>query len=175
MKKLLLPCILFFLLVFEGIALDLLPSKLLSTNILLVPHWVLLFLILITLFYDKEDTFYSIIYGILFGLLVDVVYTGVLGVYMFVYPFTLYIVHLLKSFLQTNLVMTLFISSVAIVVTELLLLFIYNMIGIVDVSTAHFFVHRLIPTLLANLIFLLPLYFIATKGLMRWSSEQLEN
>ncbi|HLR71677.1 MAG TPA: rod shape-determining protein MreD, partial [Pseudogracilibacillus sp.] len=93
MKRLLFLIILFGLLVLEGVAIDLLPAILTSSETLIVPHWVLIFLIIITLFYDTSETFFSIIYGVIFGFLIDVVYTDVLGVYMFVYPFTLYIVH----------------------------------------------------------------------------------
>lgn len=174
MKRLLFPFILFFLLISEGIALDLLPSMLTSTEILIVPHWVLVFLTLVTLFYDRNDTFYAIIYGIAFGILIDVVYTGILGVYMFVYPFTLYVVHLLKRFFQTNMVMTLFIVSIGVAISELLLLFIFSIVGIVDMTVSHFIVNRLLPTLLANILFLVPLYVIATNVLIRWGNEQLE-
>lgn len=174
LKRLLFPLILFVLLVSEGLALDLLPSTLTSTEILIIPHWVLVFLTLVTLFYDTNDTFYAIIYGILFGLLIDIVYTGILGVYMFTYPFTLYIVHLLKRFFQTNLIMTLFISMIGIIISELLLLFIFSIVGIVDVAMTQFLMNRLLPTLLANILFLVPLYLLFTKRLIRWSNEQLD-
>lgn len=173
MKRIIFPFILFFLLVCEGIALDLLPSSLTSSEILIIPHWVLIFLILMAMFYDTNDTFYAIIYGVIFGLLIDVVYTGVLGVYMFAYPFTLYIVHILKRLLQTNLSMTIIITIVSIFITELLLLLIFSIVGVVEISKAHFFVHRLLPTILANILFLIPIYLLSTKKLMKWSSEQL--
>lgn len=174
MKRLFFPFMLFFLLVCEGIALDLLPAVLTSAEIYIIPHWVLIFLILVSLFYDGEETFYAIIYGVCFGLLIDIVYTGVLGVYMFVYPFSLYIVHLLKRILQTNLVMTLFNAMLAIIVTELLLLFIFSIVGIIDISRADFILTRLLPTLLANLLFLIPLYFLFRKPFRKWATEQFD-
>lgn len=174
MKRLFFPFILFLLLVCEGIALDLLPAALTSAEIYIIPHWVLLFLVLVSLFYDAEETFYAIIYGVCFGLLIDIVYTGVLGVYMFVYPFSLYIVHLLKRFLQTNLLMTLFNAAIGIIVTEVLLLFIFSIVGIADISRAHFIVNRLLPTLLANLLFLVPLYFLLRKPFSKWGNVQFD-
>lgn len=172
MKRLIFPVILFLLLVSEGIALDLLPAALTSSDTLIVPHWVLIFLILIGLFYDSDETFFSIIYGIVFGLLIDIVYSGILGVYMFVYPFSLYIAHLLKRLLQTNLHMTILIAIISMIVVEILLLFIYTVVGIVETTPSLFIVHRLLPTLLANVLFIIPLYLLSARTLKNWSQEQ---
>lgn len=174
MKRLVFPLILFLLLVSEGVALDLLPTMLTSTETLIVPHWVFIFLLLIALFYDTSETVYAIVYGVFFGLCIDIVYTDALGVYMFVYPFTLYIVQLLKHILQTNFYMTTIIMVLSVSIVEILLYFIYSSVGLIDANTTYFLVHRLAPTLLANLLFLIPLYFITVNWLMRWSREQLE-
>jgi len=175
MKRLIFPLILFLLLVSEGVALDLLPNILTSTETLIVPHWMFVFLILIALFYDTNDTFYAVIYGVFFGIFMDIVYTEMLGVYMFVYPFAIYIVQLLKHILQTNFYMTVIITIISIGIVEMLLYFIYSFVGIVDTTMAYFLMHRLTPTALANVLFLIPLYFISVNTLMRWSREQLEN
>jgi|SRR5690625_3312895 len=174
-KRLLFSVILFLLLVSEGIALDLLPASLTSSEVLIVPHWILMFLILMTLFYDTDETFFSIIYGVVFGLLTDVVYTGVLGAYMFVYPFSLYIAHLLKRFLQTNLFMTIFIAIISMCVAEFLMFLIYSIVDLVDMTMPAFFLSRLLPTVLANILFLIPAYVLAVKYLVKWSHEQLEH
>src|SRR5690625_6724150 len=85
MKRLYLPLILFLFMVLEGVALELLPAKLVMSNSIIVPHWVFIFLAFIAVFFDEENTYYSVLYAVIFGLLIDVVYTGVLGVYMFSY------------------------------------------------------------------------------------------
>lgn len=174
MKRLIFPLILFFLLVTEGIAIELLPNSLTSTDILIVPHWILMFLILIALHYDRNDTFHSIVYSVCFGLLIDVVYTDILGVYMFVYPVAVYIVLLLKRFFLVNLPMSMIITIIGITIAELLILLIFSIIGMVDIPKTQFFVHRLLPTLLANLLFFIPIYLLSTKTLIRWGTEQLE-
>ena len=167
------PVILFFLLVSEGIALDLLPATLTSSDYLIVPHWVLVFLILINLFYDSDETYFSIVYGVFFGLLIDVVYTSILGAYMFVYPFTLYIVHLLKRFLQTNFVMTIIILSISILITELFIYMIYSLVDLIEITIVSFLLHRFVPTLLANMIFLIPIYLFTVKFLKKWHIEHI--
>lgn len=173
MKRLMFPVILFFLLVSEGIALDLLPATLTSSDYLIVPHWVLVFLILINLFYDSDETYFSIVYGVFFGLLIDVVYTSILGAYMFVYPFTLYIVHLLKRFLQTNFVMTIIILSISILITELFIYMIYSLVDLIEITIVSFLLHRFVPTLLANMIFLIPIYLFTVKFLKKWHIEHI--
>jgi len=175
MKRLILPFILFLFLVSEGVALDILPNILSSSETLIIPHWTFVFLAMIAIFYDTNDTFYAVFYGVLFGFLIDVVYVGVLGVYMFVYPFTVYIVQLLKRLLQTNLYMSIIITVIGVGLIEILLYIIYFFVGIVDASMPYFILHRLLPTILANVLFLIPLYFLFADTLMRWSREQLEN
>ena len=174
MKRLLFPLILFLLVVSEGIAIELLPPSLSSANMLISPHWVFIFLLLILLLYDTDETFFSIIYGVIFGLLIDVVYTGVLGVYMFVYPFTLYLMHLAKRFLQTNIYMTGLITIVSLFIVEVLLFFIYSIVGTVQKSFVQFLLHRFLPTTLANILFFIPLYLLTAKKLNQYRQEQLE-
>src|SRR5699024_5369793 len=94
----------------KGVAIYLLHHSLSSEHRLIAVHCVFMFLILISLLYDTEETFFAIIYSICFGLLTDVVYTGVLGVYMFIYPMTLYLLHIAKRLLQTNVYMVIIIS-----------------------------------------------------------------
>ena len=158
----------------EGIALDLLPASLTSSDTLIVSHWVFLFLLLIGLFYDSNDTFYSILYGIIFGLLIDIVYTGVLGIYMFIYPFALYVGYLLKRLLQTNLHMTILIAIVTMTIIEIFLVFVFSVVGMVETTANHFIVRRLLPTLLANILFLIPVYFLSVKTLKSWAQKQAD-
>src|SRR5699024_4560194 len=121
MKRLIFPLILFVLLVSEGVALDLLPSSLTASDTLIVPHWVLMFLVLLTLFYDTNDSFFSIMYGVAFGFLIDVV---------------------------------------------------YSIVGAIDAAMSDFLLSRFLPTLLANILFLIPAYVLSAKWLQKWGQEQ---
>lgn len=172
MKRLLIPLILFSLLVFEGVAIDFLPGKFIGTEIMIVPHWVLIFLILVSVFYDQESTIYAIVYGVIFGLFIDVVYTSVLGVYMFIYPLGIYITHLLKRVFQRNIYMTMVIAVIVLSIVEIALIFIYSLVGIADSLSWGFLEYRLLPTIIANIIILLVLYPLFSKRLMRWKIEQ---
>lgn len=175
MRHLYLPLILFLFVVLEGVALDLLPVALLNTKTLIVPHWVFVILIFITIFYDKEDTHYSIIYGIIFGLLIDVVYTGILGVYMFSYGFVIYIIHELKRLVHANFYAATIIGILGISLTDLFIHSIYKMIGFADIMWEEYLFLRLLPTVLANLIFLIIIYPIIKKRFINWGNELLSS
>lgn len=166
--------ILFILLVLQGIAIDLLPSSLTTSDVLIVPHWLLLFLTLIAIKYDRNETFYAIIYAIIFGLLIDIVYTGTLGIYMFVYPVAVYTAHILKRMFQTNIVVSSLIAMISIAVAEVLIYYIYKILGMIDATMSYFLLYRLLPTSFANLLFFLVIYGIFSQLLVRWSNEQLE-
>src|SRR5690625_354006 len=171
MKRLYLPLILLLFVVLEGVALDLLPIQLLNTKTLIVPHWVLIILIFIVIFYDLEDTYYSILYGIIFGLLIDIVYTGILGIYMFSYGFGIYLIHELKKFVHTNFYMVTIIGIIGLILADIFIHTMYSMIGYADVLWSEYILFRLVPTILANLIILIVLYPFLKKWLTNWSSE----
>src|SRR5699024_12523324 len=107
MKRLLIPLILFLLLILEGVALDLLPVSLLKGDLVFVSHWVFVFLVLLAIFFDRGDTYFSVFYGLLFGLLTDIVYTGILGVYMFSYAFAAYMINGFTKILYANFFLSL--------------------------------------------------------------------
>lgn len=172
MRRLLIPFILFLLLVFEGVAISFLPDKFVGAEIMVVPHWVLVFLIMVSIFYDEESTVIAIIYSVIFGLLIDVVYTNVLGVYMFTYSLGVYFTHLLKRLLQANLYTTLLISVIVLSVVEILLIFIYSVVGMADVISWQFITYRLLPTIIANVIILLILYPLFSKRLTSWKQTK---
>ncbi|WP_099158654.1 rod shape-determining protein MreD [Virgibacillus ndiopensis] len=175
MKRLYLPLILFLFVILEGVSLELLPPKLVMSDLLIIPHWVLIFLVFVSIFYDKEQTYYSVLYGVIFGLLLDIVYTGVLGVYMFTYAIVIYIIHGLKKLLHANIHVTLLLGLIAITVADLLIYLIFFVIGLTEMSGEEYLFYRIIPTVLANLLFLLVLYPFLRKRLVKWSDEQLTN
>jgi rod shape-determining protein MreD len=172
MKRFYLPLLLLLFLALEGVALDFLPS-LLAENLLIIPHWLFVFLVLITIFYDLEDTFYAVLYGVVFGFIIDVVYTDVLGVYMFFYGVISYFIHGLKLMLHANLFTALLLVSLGVALTDVGLYITYDFIGITEAAWGDYLMERSIPTLIANLLFLLLIYPLFKGKLEKWSEEQL--
>lgn len=175
MKRLIIPLIVFILLILEGIAIDFIPVNTFTQTVVFIPHWVYVFLMLVCLFYDTGETYYAIIYGVIFGLLIDIVYTGVLGVYMFTYPIGLYVTFLLKKWLDANLIMSILMYLISITLVEFLLVFIYTIVNPLQTLATDFVELRLIPTILANMISLVIMYPLFKKKLMEWSKAQIAN
>lgn len=171
MKRIILPFILLIVLALEGVAIELLPVAFKASSLYIIPHWILLVLILATLIFDKGNTLTAIVYGAVFGLMIDIVYTGILGVYMFVIPFTLYIAGFLNRFLQTNWFMSLVITAVCLFITELSLYSIYSFIGTVTMTFSYFLSNRFLPTLIANLLFMVIIYYPMEK-LLFWINTE---
>lgn len=157
--------------VLEGVALELLPHQLLMGAYMIVPHWLFVILIYIAIFYDRNDTYYAVLYALIFGLLFDVVYTGVLGVYMFSYALVIYIVRGLKKLLQGNFYVLLLLSAFGIAIAELSIYTIFVVIGLVDMPIETYLLNRLIPTVLMNLLFLIVIYPFIIKPMRKWGTE----
>lgn len=158
--------------VFEGIGVDILPSSILDSPSQVIPHWVFIFLIFIVIFYEKENTYFSVLYSVIFGLLIDIIYTNILGVYMFSYAIVIYMIHILKRFFHENFSVTVLLGIIGILLADLTINIIYAFIGIASFDWADYFYYRLLPTVLANLVFLILFYPIFKRRLMKWKKEQ---
>lgn len=172
MKRFYLPVILFFLLVLEGIAIEILPPSVLTGELTFVPHWVLIFIIYIAVFYDRDTTYYSILYAVIFGFLIDVVYTGILGLYTFSYGFATYIIHELKKLLHGNFYVMVLLGLLGIALADAALYIIFSLLEMVNMSWKNYSLYRLLPSLGSNLLFLIILYPIFQKRLLFWGRER---
>lgn len=175
MKRMYIPIILFLLMIMEGVALELLPRNVVGGSMMIVPHWVLIFLLLTAVFYDRRHTYMSVWYAIIFGLLIDVVYTEILGVYMFTYAVTIYLIHGLSKFLQSNIAALGLFAILGIIVADCAINIIYVAVGLVSPDWKWYFIFRLLPTIAANLIFLLIMYPIFSRRLAHWKQEKSFN
>lgn len=171
MSRFYIPVLLFIVLILEGVALELLPNKLLTYQSTMIPHWILIFLILIAMFFDKDNTYFSIVYAIIFGLLIDIVYTEILGIYMFAYGLVTYIVLEIKNFVYENLIATILVGGVGVALADLLIYITYTVIDIVSMPWPSYLLYRLLPTILANIIFLLIMYLLFKKRLEKWQHD----
>lgn len=175
MKRIYLPLILLFLVIFEGLAINLLPTSIVLSDYLVIAHWVLVFLIYIAIYYDTESTYYAVVYAFIFGLLIDVIYTGILGVYMFSYGLTAYMIHGLQRLLQRNIYVLIFLGVLGLIIAELSIFIMFYVVGITNMILQDYLLQRLLPTVLANLIFLLILFPIFKKKMVHWGNEQLSH
>lgn len=173
MTKIYLSLILFFFLVVEGVAIDLLPNSLVLSDYYIIAHWILAVLVYIAIYYDISNTYYSVLYAFIFGLLIDIVYTELLGVYMFSYGIVIYIIHELQKMLQRNLFVLSLLGVIAITLADLLIYIMYSVAGITEMIWKDYFGIRLIPTVFANLLFLYILYPFLKERAARWGDQQV--
>lgn len=66
------------------------------------------------------NTTYGLLYGLAFGLLTDLLYTDIIGVYLFSMAATAYITSVFSRYLFGNLIVTLLLSIVGVSILEFL-------------------------------------------------------
>ncbi|WP_033828297.1 rod shape-determining protein MreD [Bacillus andreraoultii] len=136
----------------ESLFANFFPSKLFSNYWIIVPRFLFLYLIFMTVYYDSKK---GIIYGAIIGLVMDIVFTGILGIYLLWYPVVIYLVSKLMKFWHSNLFIMAIVSLLAIILTEFGIYGIFSLLQIATIPVKYFTNHRLIPTLILNFIFYL--------------------
>lgn len=152
MRKFLLPLLLMLFFIIESIFVELMPPKVFGNEYILVPHFLIIAIILLTVCGPKN---FGILYGFFFGLLFDIVYTEIIGIYLCLFPLVAYISYKLMKVLQTNIVLVTFISIVGVALLELGAYEMNVLINRTDMSFVFYSTERLIPTLILNLIFII--------------------
>ncbi|MCY8233646.1 rod shape-determining protein MreD [Priestia endophytica] len=127
---------------------------------ILSPKLTLIVLLLATIYINPKK---GIQYAFFFGLLYDIVYTDLLGVYMFGMPAICYIVSKLLKVFQTNVVIITILTIVGITLLEFYVYEINSMIGLTHMSMDRFLTYRLYPTLILNLVFVVLLAYPLKK------------
>lgn len=171
MKRYFIALFCLLLLVMQGMAMGWLPSGLVYSNILITPHWVLVFVFFIAIFYDRDHTYAAVWFGLGFGLLIDVVYTGVLGVYMVSYALVAYVVHGLNRWLHSSFIGASLLTIIGVALADTSLYIIYSFVQVAEMTWADYATLRLLPTLAANMIFFIILYPLVKERLSNWSEE----
>ncbi|MDQ0156113.1 rod shape-determining protein MreD [Robertmurraya andreesenii] len=152
MKKFLLPLLFIFIFIFESIFVQSLPAEVFHGERILVPHFLIIAILFLTLYGDSKQ---GILYGLSFGLLFDVVYTEVLGIYLFLFPLIAYICAKIMRILQTNIVVVSIISLLGVALLELGVYEMNFLINKTDMSFSFYAQYRLLPTLILNLTFII--------------------
>lgn len=120
----------------------------------LVPRFLIIYLIFLSIYYDRRKAMW---YGLVFGLLYDIFYIDIIGLYTFLYPFICFIAGSTVKYIHQHLVVTTTLSLVLVAVLEILLHQFFVLIQFTDLSFAEFLNYRLVPTMIANSIFLIML------------------
>ncbi|QQZ10719.1 rod shape-determining protein MreD [Heyndrickxia vini] len=171
MKRIVLPLILSLSFIFESIFVQYFPHQAFGGRYTIVPHFLLVVLLLMGIYYIRNRT---ILYAFIFGLLFDINYTGILGVYMFLFPFMIYLTSKMMKILQANIFVAGLIVLVDIIIVEFLVYELNILINHVTMSMVDFLYVRLIPTLVLNLIFFIIFSYPMKKWLEKRKKEVLD-
>ncbi|ARJ49954.1 rod shape-determining protein MreD [Staphylococcus lutrae] len=129
-------------------------------RLILVPHLVFLYLMLIAVY---KNTSIALILGILLGTMQDLFFGQIYGVYLFGYiVFVLLADKFLKVFFRDH-IMVYAMLILGVVLLEIFVVLIYLLLGLIDVSILHFIIFRILPTAVLNALLLVFLYFLGNK------------
>lgn len=152
MKRFVVPVLLLFLFVFEGLFTQLFPVDIFNGQYIFVPRFLIIAIFFLTIYGNVK---HGIIYGFLFGLLFDMVYTEVIGVYFFLFPLSAYLFLKIMKIVQTNIFLVSFVSLMCVAFLEAGVYMLNLLIQITSMDFSKFTQIRLVPTLAMNLIFVL--------------------
>ncbi|MFZ3588324.1 rod shape-determining protein MreD [Bacillus sp. DJP31] len=159
MRKWLLPFLAIICFIFESVFVQILPSEFFGVERIMVPRFVMVMIVIITMF-TRVST--GMTYGFVLGLLYDLMYTNLIGVYTFSFTLLAYIVASIMRVLHIN---TLTVTIVSLFTISILDFFVYGiqlLIKATSIPVEYFLTIRLLPTLILNLAFVI-LFFIPLR------------
>lgn len=135
----------------------------------LIPRFLIMYLIFISIYYSRNR---AMVYGLVFGVLYDVFFIDIIGLYSFLYPLICLIASFIVKYIHQHLLVTTTLSLVLVALLEFVLYHFFSLIGLTDISLSVFVFERLLPTMIANSIFLIMLgwafkYVISARLIQR--------
>ena len=173
MKRIVLPFLLALTFYAESLFADFFPPEIMAFGgeRLFVPHFILVNLAIMGIYYFRN---YALIYAAIMGLLFDVYYTELIGVYLFLFPITVYIASKISKFLQANFFVAAVITLLNVAIVEVLVYILNVLVLQVKMAPSVFYSLRLWPTLALNLLFFIIVFFPFSRWLLRRKKEVLE-
>lgn len=164
MNRFYLPVLLVLLFISESIFADLVPSQLFSIDRIFVPHFMFVVIMFIAIYVNQK---YGMMYGAIFGLLFDIVYTEIIGVYLFSFTLIAYIVAKATKVVHTNIFVSSILCLFAVVVLEFFAYGVNILIGNSQSNLHIFLFNRLFPTLILNSAFVIVISYPLKKQLQK--------
>jgi len=128
------------------------PIELNEQMYTLVPRFLIIYLIFVSIYYNRKR---AMLYGLFFGLLYDVFFIDIIGLYSFIYPLMCLVASFIIKFIHQHLLVATILALLLVAAVETLLFFFYTFIGIKVMTLESFFSYHLLPTMVANLVFIL--------------------
>jgi rod shape-determining protein MreD len=138
--------------VFEGLFAQLWPGNWFGGDYIFVPRFLIMAIFFLTIYGSMK---HGIIYGFIFGMMFDVVYTEIIGIYLFMFPLAAYIFWNIMRIVDTNIVVVSVVSIMCVAFLESGVYLMNLLIHIANMDFSSFARIRMIPTLILNLSFIL--------------------
>ncbi|RXY98286.1 rod shape-determining protein MreD [Fictibacillus sp. S7] len=164
MSRILLPFITYIAFLAESTVMQVLAPEHYGWDFLMIPHFAMVLIILMSCYLKPS---FGIVYGLIFGLFADLIYTDLIGVYMFSTALVAYFIAVLSRYLFSNFFVTILLSVLGVAGLEFLVYGLNSLIGIADMKMADFFYDRLLPTLILNAVFTIIVFYPFAKLLRK--------
>lgn len=143
------------------------PIEMFDRGIYLVPRFLLMYLLFLAVYYDRKQ---AMIYGVIFGVLYDVFYIDIIGLYSVLYPLLCLLIAWVVKYIQQSLPIVIALTVIFVALLEVIIYEFFHFISFTSLPFEAFLTTRLVPTLIANLLFLILLgwafkYLIKTRKL----------
>lgn len=152
MIRFLLPALFAFLFILESLFVELIPAELFNSDRIFAPHFLMAGILFLTAYLSPKR---GILYGFIFGLLYDVVYTEIIGIYLFMFPFIAYLFANMLRVLQSNIFIVSLLSLLGIAMLEVGAYEMIHLIHVTDLDFSTYAKIRLAPTMILNLAFII--------------------
>jgi rod shape-determining protein MreD len=136
------------------------PIEVGDTLFILVPRFVIVYLIFLAVYYSRQR---AIIYGIVFGLLYDMFYIDIIGLYACLYPLICFIAAGIIHYVHKHIITVMILSLLLIALLEVLSYSFVSLIALTSMEPDVFISTRLIPTMISNSLFVIMFGWIFKK------------
>lgn len=168
MKKLYVPLLAVLIFISESIFATTLSGEFFTGDRMFIPRFLMIFLVFMSVYFNSRAALY---YSLIIGLIFDVVYTEILGVYLFVFPLITYAGSKIMKILQNNIFVVSFMSLIAVALLETIIYGMNSLLGFAAMTFQQFLLDRLVPTLILNAIVIVIVAYPLRKFLLKHSEE----
>ncbi|MFC0188016.1 rod shape-determining protein MreD [Fictibacillus aquaticus] len=164
MNRILLPFLAYVAFVAESTIMQVMLPEYNGEGWLMVPRFTLVIILFISMYLKPQV---GIAYALVFGLLTDLLYTDIIGVYMFSMALTAYLTSVFSRLVFGNVFVAFFLSLIGVTCLETLVFGLNSLVGVADMAWGIYLYDRLLPTLLLNGVFTLAIYYFIDKHLQK--------
>ncbi len=152
MKRFIIPLIAVVLFFLEPVFSLFSPIELGDVRYTLVPRFVIVYLVFVASYYDLRK---AVIYGLCFGLLYDMYHIDIIGIYTFLYPLICFLASVIIRQVHRSTGTVMLLCLFMVVLLETMSYLFASLIALTSIGFDVFMTARLVPTVIANLIFII--------------------